>query len=135
MCIAAAAPDGPADRFALLTALCKLCERVLCCTGRRAGVHHIEPSQHVLVVDARQGTAYTFITSDQGSYAGDIIRALEMSKSPVPDQLNDLWINFKNERERLGMAKAAAVCVVMPTAGTHFFNTITIAASNSRLWL
>lgn len=55
----------------------------------------------------RSGTAYTFITSDQGQYAGDIIRALELSKATVPDSLVELWTKFKEERARLGMAKAS----------------------------
>jgi superfamily II DNA/RNA helicase len=35
-----------------------------------------------------KGFAYTFITPEQERYAGDIIRALEMSLVPVPDSIS-----------------------------------------------
>jgi len=47
------------------------------------------------------GFAYTFITPEQERYAGDIIRALELSLVPVPDPLRILWDRYK--------AKQAAV--------------------------
>jgi ATP-dependent RNA helicase DDX46/PRP5 len=37
-----------------------------------------------------KGTAYTFITHDECLYAADLIRALENSGNPVPDDLRKL---------------------------------------------
>ena len=37
-----------------------------------------------------RGTAYTFITPEEGQYAGDLVRALENSGSAVPDPLRAL---------------------------------------------
>jgi ATP-dependent RNA helicase DDX46/PRP5 len=37
-----------------------------------------------------KGTAITFITSDECQYASDLIRALENSNSPIPDELKKL---------------------------------------------
>jgi len=49
-----------------------------------------------------KGFAYTFITPDQGQYAADIIKALELSGNAVPAQLQNLWDNYKVEAEKLG---------------------------------
>ncbi|XP_026475040.1 probable ATP-dependent RNA helicase DDX46 [Ctenocephalides felis] len=49
-----------------------------------------------------KGYAWTFLTLEQGRYAGDIIRALELSGSTVPDSLRTLWDNYKTEQEALG---------------------------------
>jgi len=49
-----------------------------------------------------KGWAYTFITEDEAKYAGDIIKALEMSKSDVPQKLTNLWERYKLEQERSG---------------------------------
>lgn len=49
-----------------------------------------------------KGFAYTFITPDQGQFAADIIRALELSNEQVPAELQNLWDTFKAESERLG---------------------------------
>jgi len=46
-----------------------------------------------------QGFAYTFITDDQVRYAGDIIKALELSCSPVPPELEKLWATFKDQQK------------------------------------
>ena len=46
-----------------------------------------------------QGYAYTFITEDQVRYAGDIIKALELSGSPVPPELEQLWASFKDQQK------------------------------------
>jgi ATP-dependent RNA helicase DDX46/PRP5 len=37
-----------------------------------------------------KGVAYTFITSEECQYAADLIRALENSSNPVPDELRKL---------------------------------------------
>lgn len=49
-----------------------------------------------------KGFAFTFLTPDQGQYAADIIKALELSNSPVPDTLQRLWDDYKSEAEKLG---------------------------------
>lgn len=49
-----------------------------------------------------KGFAYTFITPDQGQYAPDIIKALELSQHPVPVELQNLWDTYKTEAEKLG---------------------------------
>lgn len=49
-----------------------------------------------------KGFAYTFITPDQGQYAAEIIKALELSGNPVPNELQNLWDTFKIEAEKMG---------------------------------
>lgn len=49
-----------------------------------------------------KGFAYTFITPDQGQYAAEIIKALELSGNPVPSELQNLWDAFKIEAEKMG---------------------------------
>uniref|UniRef100_A0A672ZKQ7 Probable ATP-dependent RNA helicase DDX46 n=1 Tax=Sphaeramia orbicularis TaxID=375764 RepID=A0A672ZKQ7_9TELE len=49
-----------------------------------------------------KGYAYTFITEDQVRYAGDIIKALELSGSPVPSELEQLWGSFKDQQKAEG---------------------------------
>ncbi|XP_071399175.1 probable ATP-dependent RNA helicase DDX46 isoform X4 [Centroberyx affinis] len=49
-----------------------------------------------------KGFAYTFITEDQVRYAGDIIKALELSGSPVPVELEQLWASFKDQQKAEG---------------------------------
>uniref|UniRef100_A0A3B5B1E7 Probable ATP-dependent RNA helicase DDX46 n=1 Tax=Stegastes partitus TaxID=144197 RepID=A0A3B5B1E7_9TELE len=49
-----------------------------------------------------KGYAYTFITDDQARYAGDIIKALELSGSPVPPELEQLWGSFKDQQKAEG---------------------------------
>lgn len=46
-----------------------------------------------------QGFAYTFITEDQARYAGEIIKALELSGSSVPSELEQLWATFKEQQK------------------------------------
>lgn len=49
-----------------------------------------------------KGFAYTFITPDQGQYASDLIKALEISCNPVPPELQNLWDTFRTEAEKTG---------------------------------
>ncbi|XP_040006940.1 probable ATP-dependent RNA helicase DDX46 [Xiphias gladius] len=49
-----------------------------------------------------KGYAYTFITEDQARYAGDIIKALELSGSPVLPELEQLWASFKDQQKAEG---------------------------------
>lgn len=49
-----------------------------------------------------KGYAYTFITEDQARYAGDILKALELSGSPVPPELEQLWASFKDQQKAEG---------------------------------
>uniref|UniRef100_F6TZX4 Probable ATP-dependent RNA helicase DDX46 n=2 Tax=Ciona intestinalis TaxID=7719 RepID=F6TZX4_CIOIN len=49
-----------------------------------------------------KGFAYTFITQDQARYAGEIIKALELSLTKVPPDLEMLWNQFKEEQKAQG---------------------------------
>ncbi|XP_009989325.1 PREDICTED: probable ATP-dependent RNA helicase DDX46, partial [Tauraco erythrolophus] len=49
-----------------------------------------------------KGYAYTFITEDQARYAGDIIKALELSGTPIPTDLEKLWADFKDQQKAEG---------------------------------
>ncbi|KAM3868781.1 putative ATP-dependent RNA helicase DDX46 [Diretmus argenteus] len=49
-----------------------------------------------------KGFAYTFITAEQVRYAGDIIKALELSGSQVPTELEQLWGSFKDQQKAEG---------------------------------
>uniref|UniRef100_A0A4W4DVS9 Probable ATP-dependent RNA helicase DDX46 n=1 Tax=Electrophorus electricus TaxID=8005 RepID=A0A4W4DVS9_ELEEL len=49
-----------------------------------------------------KGYAYTFITEEQVRYAGDIIKALELSGSSVPPELEQLWGTFKEQQKAEG---------------------------------
>ncbi|MCL4116650.1 UNVERIFIED_CONTAM: hypothetical protein GTU68_039520 [Idotea baltica] len=49
-----------------------------------------------------KGHAYTFLTYEQPKYAGDIIRALEVSEVPVPEELKTLWEDYKTKMESEG---------------------------------
>lgn len=48
------------------------------------------------------GSAYTFVTPDQAKYALDIIKAMEMSGTKVPDDLMNLWTEHKAQLESEG---------------------------------
>uniref|UniRef100_A0A0B7AZ96 Helicase C-terminal domain-containing protein n=1 Tax=Arion vulgaris TaxID=1028688 RepID=A0A0B7AZ96_9EUPU len=49
-----------------------------------------------------KGFAYTFITTEQGRYATDIVRALELSGSPVPADLQNLLDTYREEAKASG---------------------------------
>lgn len=49
-----------------------------------------------------KGHAWTFLTTDQARYAGEIIRALEQSEVPVPEDLQKLWNDYKTAQEAEG---------------------------------
>lgn len=49
-----------------------------------------------------KGFAYTFLTSDQGRYSADIIKALELSENAVPPELQKLFDDYKAEQEAIG---------------------------------
>ncbi|XP_059178010.1 probable ATP-dependent RNA helicase DDX46 [Physella acuta] len=59
-----------------------------------------------------KGFAYTFITAEQGRYAGDIIKAVELSGSTVPEDLLALWETYKEEAKASGK-------VVKSSSGFH----------------
>jgi ATP-dependent RNA helicase DDX46/PRP5 len=44
-----------------------------------------------------RGTAYTFITPEEEQYAENIVRVLELSNQPVPDDLRMMVKNFKEK--------------------------------------
>ena len=45
------------------------------------------------------GFAYTFISASQGKYAGEIIKALELSSATVAEELTQLWEDYKKQVE------------------------------------
>uniref|UniRef100_A0A4W3HC56 Probable ATP-dependent RNA helicase DDX46 n=1 Tax=Callorhinchus milii TaxID=7868 RepID=A0A4W3HC56_CALMI len=49
-----------------------------------------------------KGYAYTFITEEQVRYAGDIIKALELSGNAVPPELEKFWNDFKEQQKAEG---------------------------------
>jgi len=56
----------------------------------------------------RHGYAYTFISPSQGKYAGEIIKALELSSTTVSDELTQLWEKYKQEAEAV-----MSLCVII----------------------
>ncbi|XP_074622997.1 putative ATP-dependent RNA helicase DDX46 isoform X2 [Acropora palmata] len=50
----------------------------------------------------RKGTSFTFVTSEQGRHAGDVIKALESSAAEVPEELRKLWNDYIEERKAEG---------------------------------
>ena len=59
-----------------------------------------------------KGYAHTFLTEDQGRYAGDLIKAFEYSETLVPAPLRALWDEYK--------AKMAEEGKVVKTSGGGF---------------
>ncbi|CAF0721530.1 unnamed protein product [Brachionus calyciflorus] len=49
-----------------------------------------------------KGYAFTFLNLDQKRYAGHIIKALELSGTPVPDELRNMWNEYVKEMEAAG---------------------------------
>ncbi|XP_055593102.1 probable ATP-dependent RNA helicase DDX46 [Uranotaenia lowii] len=49
-----------------------------------------------------KGFAWTFLTHDQGRFAGEIVRALELSGGTIPDDLRILWETYKTAQEAEG---------------------------------
>ncbi len=49
-----------------------------------------------------KGWAYTFITPEQERYAGETIRALELSGAEVPPELTKIWDTYKSGQEAEG---------------------------------
>lgn len=49
-----------------------------------------------------KGFAWTLITSEQGRYSGDIIRAMELSGATPPEELKNLWESYKQNQEANG---------------------------------
>lgn len=63
----------------------------------------------------KKGTSYTFITEDEGSYAGDVIKAMELAGTKVrsargclkinaeylqaPEELKELWKTYVAEHK------------------------------------
>eukprot|EP00124_Ichthyophonus_hoferi_P002829 Ihof_evm9s212 gene=Ihof_evmTU9s212 len=46
-----------------------------------------------------KGVAFTFVTPEQDRYAGELIKALELSFANVNQELRDLWASFKAKKE------------------------------------
>lgn len=50
----------------------------------------------------KQGFSWTFLTPDQGRYAGEIIRAMELSNATVPADIQKLFNTYKEGQEAVG---------------------------------
>ncbi len=50
----------------------------------------------------KKGFAYTLITPELERYAGEIIRAMELSGCVVEPELAELWKNYKEKQEADG---------------------------------
>lgn len=44
-----------------------------------------------------KGVAYTFLSPEEGQYSEDILRVLELSNQPVPNELRGLVKTFKEQ--------------------------------------
>lgn len=67
--------------------------------------NHYEDYVHRCGRTGRAGTkgfAETFITPEQGRYAGEIIKALEQSEALVPADLREVWDNYKQKQAEDG---------------------------------
>lgn len=51
----------------------------------------------------RKGTAFTFITEDEGAYSCEVIRALELAGHTPPAELTQLWEKHKAEMLKKGI--------------------------------
>lgn len=49
-----------------------------------------------------KGVAYTFITPEQKRQAGDVMKAFELSLTPIPDDLKALWDKYVEEMKAEG---------------------------------
>ncbi|VVC90009.1 unnamed protein product [Leptidea sinapis] len=49
-----------------------------------------------------KGYAWTFLTPEQGRYAGDVVRAMELAGAVPPTDLRDLWEKYKEAQEKDG---------------------------------
>ena len=54
-----------------------------------------------------KGNAYTFITPEQQRYAGDIIKALELSGASVPPELLEMWKTYTDKLKAEGKLKTS----------------------------
>ena len=55
-----------------------------------------------------KGFAYTFISPDQERIAGDILKALELSETPVPAELQALWDRYKTKQTAVSNSSATS---------------------------
>ncbi|XP_050348029.1 probable ATP-dependent RNA helicase DDX46 [Nymphalis io] len=49
-----------------------------------------------------KGYAWTFLTPEQGRYAGDVLRAFELAGTVAPPELRQLWETYKEAQEKEG---------------------------------
>ncbi|XP_064073500.1 probable ATP-dependent RNA helicase DDX46 [Vanessa tameamea] len=49
-----------------------------------------------------KGYAWTFLTPEQGRYAGDVLRAFELAGTAAPPELRQLWDTYKEAQEKEG---------------------------------
>lgn len=68
-----------------------------------------------------KGFAYTFITPDQERISGDIVKALELSETTVPPELQALWDRYKTKQTAVSIP---SLILAIPTA-LRLFNLFT----------
>lgn len=61
-----------------------------------------------------KGFAYTFITTEQEKLTGDIIKALELSGTPVPEDLEEVWKKYMEKLKAEGKIKSLPSGRVVP---------------------
>lgn len=66
-----------------------------------------------------RGYAYTFITHEQERYAGDLIKALELSGAPVPPGLEALWQDYKDRAKAVSSHPHPCIHVVLTVTQAH----------------
>lgn len=54
----------------------------------------------------RHGYAYTFMTYEQARYAGEIIKAMELSGANVTPEVVQLWEEYKAQTEAVSTSKS-----------------------------
>lgn len=76
------------------------------------------------------GYAYTFVTPDKGRYAGEIVKALQLSGAAVPPELQALWDNYKAQAEAVCILHAGlSVCSVCILHAGHIVYTVVCVCS------
>merc|ERR1712151_1387657 len=48
----------------------------------------------------QSGHAWTFLAHDDAKYAGDIVKAFELAKKTVPDNLSKFWEDYKTDYKK-----------------------------------
>lgn len=77
-----------------------------------------------------KGYAYTFITPQQQRYAGDIIKALELSGASVPPELLEIWKTYTGKLKAEGKLKTSKRRAIGFTGKGYKFDEAEAAKTN-----